>query len=174
MVVQVTATGHIISVVTPHPNVNFNKKARDLAGVWSADRRAWQFDRRNEALVRAALKRSYGTDGTDAADLVSVQMTIDREEWKGAVVVAGRVICRAYGRDSGASLGAGIVKISGVVTSGGSRINWKSIADGVFVMHDVPRKIAQRLYENGYVGVTNASEFDPDYLTAADIDAEAD
>ncbi|UYW28344.1 hypothetical protein OKC48_07465 [Methylorubrum extorquens] len=170
MSVHVTTAGNTLSVSTPHPNTNFNKKARDLAGRWQPELRAWTFDARNEALVRAALKRSYGTDGTAPADVVSVQMTVDKSEWHGPVVVAGRVICRASGRDSGATLGTGVVKLSGRATSGGSRINWTSVADGSFVLHDVPRKVADKLIAGGYAGVTEAKEFDPATLVDADDD----
>lgn len=168
MDVQIVSTGSTIAVATPHPNTNFNRKAKDLSGFWSPDRAAWIFDSRNEGLVRAALKRAYGTDGTAEADVVSVQMTIEKSEWRGPVTVAGRVICRASDRDSGAKLGPGVVKVSGTAYSGGSRVNWRSVADGTFVLHDVPRKTAEKLYADGYKGVTEAREFDPSATVEAD------
>ena len=170
MNVQIVTTGSTIAVSTPHPNTNFNKKAKDLSGRWHPDRAAWVFDSRNEALVRGALKRAYGTDGSTEADVVSVQMTVDKSEWHGPVTVAGRVICRAYDRDSGAKLGPGVVKLSGTAPSGGSRANWTSVARGTFVLHDVPRKTAMKLIADGYVGVEDAIEFDPAAAVEADDD----
>lgn len=161
MRIEVTATGNTISVSAPHPNTNFNRKAKDLAGHWSSRLHAWQFDACNEGLVRAALKRSYGTDGSVPANTVSVQCQVDRSAWHGPIVVAGRVICRASGRDSGAILGVDVVLLSGHVGSGGSRVNWTTVANGTFLLHDVPRKTAEKMFVGRYAGVSEAREFDP-------------
>lgn len=61
MAIQVTKSGSDLLVQTPHINSNFNKRMKDAGGRWDAPH--WRVDARNEALVRAALKRSYGSDG---------------------------------------------------------------------------------------------------------------
>ena len=172
MAIQINTSGSSIGVKTPHADLNFNRKAKELGGSWAPAVREWRFDVRNEALVRAALKRSYGTDGTTEADVVSVQMHVDKSEWQGPVSVAGRLIARAFGRDSGATLADGVVLLSGKVTSGGSRANWRTVVDGVVLLHDVPRKVAEKLIDGKYTGVSDASIFDP--TAAVEDDDEED
>jgi hypothetical protein len=62
MAIQITHDGINLIVQTPHANLNFNRRIKDMGGRWEAS--AWRVDARNEAIVRAALKRSYGWDGT--------------------------------------------------------------------------------------------------------------
>lgn len=170
--VTLTASGGRLIAKTPFANTNFNSRARAMAGHWDAIAGGWVFDARNEALVRAALRRSYGTDGTTPADTVSVQMSVAKSQWQGPVEVAGRVIARAFGRDSGAKLGQGIVLVSGSAHSGGSVKNWTTIVDAVILMHDVPRKVAERMLANGYTGVTEAEVYDPAAALAAMADLD--
>ncbi|TXN73264.1 hypothetical protein [Methylobacterium sp. WL6] len=166
MALQVVKQDGALLVQTPHVNKNFNKRIKDMGGVWHNAR--WRVDARNEALVRAALKRSYGGDGQGEPDVVTVRCTIHKESWQGPVDVAGRVIARAFGRDSGATLGDGVVLVEGRITSGGSRINWTSVVDATVVLHDCPRKVAEKMIDGGYVGVSGAA-----IENATDADAAA-
>ncbi|GAN46095.1 hypothetical protein ABID82_001607 [Methylobacterium sp. PvP062] len=95
-------------------------------------------------------------------DTVSMQCDIDKDSWRSPVEVAGRLIARAFDRDSGAKLGDGIVLLSGNVTSGGSRANWKTIVSATVVIHDTPRKVYEKALVMGYTGVTDVRLFVPD------------
>lgn len=170
MPVSVERTGDQIVARTPFLNSNFNAKARNLAGHWDRARGGWIFDARNEPMVRAALRRAYGSDGTAPADTVSVRFHVDRDVWQGPVEVAGRTIARATGRDSGATLGQGIVMLSGDVNSGGSVKNWHTVVDATVLMHDVPRKVAEKMIAGGYTGVSEAALFDPEAELEEDED----
>ena len=166
MAIQITKSGTDLLVQTPHMNTNFNKRLRDMGGRWESP--AWRVDARNEALVRAALKRSYGGDGEGEPDTVSLQCHIEKDSWQGPVEVAGRVIARAFGRDSSAKLGEGVVRLEGSVTSGGSRANWRTVVDAVVVIHDCPRKVAEKAMADGYVSVTDARLYVPDVAALAE------
>lgn len=121
--------------------------ARRLGGTWSPERRIWRFDATDETAVRRLLRRHYGTDGTCAPDTVSVRLTGCASVTLGPITYAGRILARAYDRDGGARLGAGVAILAGDVGSGGSRRYWTTDTcgrDATFLLHDVPRRIAER------------------------------
>lgn len=127
-------------------NPAFVQAARRLGGKWESP--FWSFDVRDEADVRALCLECYGTDGLTAVELVDLQVTIpeDVSEIGGrqdSIYLFGRVIARAWGRDSGAKLGNGIVIKQGGFSSGGSVKNWiTAVQDGtVFIMRDVPKSL---------------------------------
>ncbi len=128
-------------------NAQFVNAARKLAGKWNATSKSWDFDERNAELVRPVLFDFYGTDGESTPDTVSVKICFEEDFSKltEPVTVCGRVIARAFGRDSGARLGDGIVMVSGSIDSGGSVKNWRTeiSAGSVFIIHDFPRNRIQ-------------------------------
>jgi hypothetical protein len=83
----------------------------------------------------------YGTDGTDP--LVTIRVSVvGNWAWeadKSSLQLAGRTIARAWGRDSGAKLGEGVILESGRVYSGGSVKNWRTCATAgsVFLVRGV-------------------------------------
>jgi hypothetical protein len=154
--VNLTITGSTLSVASPfHPE--FPAAARNLGGKWHAASKTWRFDARDETRVRALCLETFGTDGSPvgAADLVTVRVTIASGDYiaadKSSIFLCGREVARAYGRDSGAKLGAGVVVLSGGFTSGGSVKNWETRSlkseQTIFEIRDVPRLAAQRLVD---------------------------
>jgi hypothetical protein len=129
-----------IVAVSPY-NPDLPSAARNLGGKW--DGSSWAFDARYEDDVRKLYKEIYGTDGTNAGELVDIRVTVneDWKEWRSGLFLFGRQVARAFGRDSGARLGNGIVLKKGSASSGGSMKNWKTeIAEGsIFEMTDVPK-----------------------------------
>lgn len=131
--------------VTAEYNSEFIARARTLSGVW--EKPSWVFDIREEKAVRMACLECYGTDGF-LVDLVDVEITIPEYViGMGSckpIELFGRTIARAFGRDSGAKLGEGIVLVAGGFTSGGSMKNWATdVMDGtVVIMRDVSRALA--------------------------------
>mgnify|MGYP003617560847 FL=1 len=130
-------------------NSGFVAAAKRLSGRFSVG--VWSFDERNAAAARKALVEAYGTDGESPADTVSVRITWDEECWEycAPIEFAGRTVARAFGRDSGAKTGDGVVIEAGGFTSGGSVKNWKTVikAGTVVLMHDVPRASAEAFAE---------------------------
>lgn len=153
MNVSIETEDQALIVRSPY-NTGFIAEARKLAGKWDARREAWVFDVRNTGKVREALRFWYGTDGESPPDTVSVRLWVDGSCGCGPIVWQGRILARAFGRDSGAKLGEGVVVEDGGFTSGGSIKNWdtttKSTKDlqghscgAVVVLHDVPRHFAE-------------------------------
>lgn len=139
-----------------HPNLP--PAAKKLGGKW--DGTAWVFDARDEDRVRETYINIYGTDGeTGAGSLVTVRVTFvgTFSAHQGAVYMCGRLVARAYNRDSGAKIGDGIVFTVGAPESGGSVKNWKTVIPkgSVVEIRDVPRPAAENFIskiESGEIG----------------------
>jgi hypothetical protein len=128
-----------------HPD--FPPNARKIGGDWNNP--YWIFDIRDEARVRELCRNIFGTDGEDNTDLVTIRVTIINEHFRipqNSFFLAGRLVAKAWGRDSGAKLGDGIIVLEGGFDSGGSVKNWTTtITDWptVFEVRDIPKKAAE-------------------------------
>ncbi len=143
--ISVTSAGTRLSVHSPYLPA-FVAAAKALGGRWAAP--AWVFDARDEARVREALRTHYGTDGSAAAGpVVTLRVAMDAVYAdRDAIRLGGREIARAYGRDSGAKLGDGVVLLDGKFGSGGSVKNWTTRSDGATILiRDMPAEMAERL-----------------------------
>lgn len=146
MAVTTTLTDGKLSVQSPyHPD--FPKRARKLGGKWDGGSKRWSFDARDEPRVRELCREIYGEDGSADAETCTIRVRYPTQGWadKGALYVAGRQVARAFGRDSGARLGEGVVLFEGDIGSGGSRNNWATVCDKgtVFEVRDVPVPAAE-------------------------------
>jgi hypothetical protein len=145
-----------ITVASPF-NPDFAPKARGAGGRWDAARKVWVFDARDEERVRKICRTVYGTDGADAADVLTIRATAKVCDQRGqgkfddrpmSYWLAGREIARAYGRDSGAKLADGVVLLTGGFYSGGSVKNPACYhkAGTTFEVRDVPRAAAEKVH----------------------------
>lgn len=149
--VQVNVEADRVLVKAPY-NPDFPSEARLLGGKWRAP--LWVFDSRDEERVRELCRLIYGTDGTGCNELVTLRVTVTGHwaEQQDGIYLAGRQVARAFGRDSGAKLGPGVVVLSGRFDSGGSVKNWTTEckAGTIFELRDVPRRAAEKeADENG-------------------------
>ena len=147
--VSITSANGKLHVVTPY-NVSFVAGARKLAGSWDADKKLWVFDARDLDRVKALCMTLYGSDGvTDDTCTIRVTYAPGESADRGPLTIAGRVVAKAWGRDSGAKLGEGIVLLEGGFTSGGSMKNWdtraKSTTGAIVLVRDFPRSEAERM-----------------------------
>lgn len=131
-----------ITIDTPY-NPAFVQRIKAMGGRWDTMGRVWVTDERNAEAVRAAMREVYGRDDTPGADLVSVRVIVSGTIYagRGPVVLFGRTIASATGRDSGARVGDGVAFTQGAPRSGGSMKNWATeVRPGaVILIHDVPR-----------------------------------
>jgi hypothetical protein len=148
--IKITKAGDQILVESPYLSA-FVSGARRLNGKWTGS--SWSFGARHEERVRDLCRTVYGTDGEDGVELVTVRVTMEKQEWdcveRGRYAVSlegfGRVLATAKGRDSGAVLGEGVVIVEGAgFISGGSRKNFAvGINSGsVFEVENVPLPVA--------------------------------
>jgi len=134
-------------------NPEFAKDAKRLGGRWDAPSRTWTFDARDEQRVRDLCFEVYGQDGL-RSDLCTIEVVFAPGEscCCGSLTVCGRTVARATGRDSGATLGDGVVLLKGGFSSGGSVNNWttRTLNSGATVLiRDFPRQGALEILEQG-------------------------
>lgn len=131
-----------ISVETPY-NPNFVSKIKKAGGKWNPGNKTWEIDERSIDTVRSIMREVYGQDDLPQ-ELVTVKVTIGDKslnELRAPVVLFGRIIASARGRDSGARPGEGVCFEKGGCDSGGSMKNWYTIvrAGSEITIYDVPR-----------------------------------
>lgn len=151
--IKITTLGNTTTLESPyHPDLP--QAAKKLGGKFDRASRTWKFDARDEQLVRDTILSIYGTDGSDADDTVTVRVRVaEGYKWSSeaceALYLGGQQIARAYGRDSGAKLGEGVVLIEGRAMSGGSAKNWRTRIDerSVVEVRDVPRGVASKMLD---------------------------
>lgn len=121
------------------------KIKRHIGGArWDALARAWIVPIYAVDRVRAIMKEVFGIDDSipEERELRTVKCTFHEgvEKVRGAVILYGKCIARATGRDSDAYPGDDVVIESGDIMSGGSARFWKSIVmpGTVAILKNVP------------------------------------
>lgn len=144
-------------------NPDFCEEAKkNLNGRW--DGSAWKFDIRDKEAVKALCHKIYGMDGETLCELVDVRIVAKQKitKTKKGIFFAGRCIASAVGRDTGAKLGEGVVRIGtvGSVRSGGSINNWATVIDAEteLEVRDVPRTIVEQEDENWTIQIVRSGE----------------
>lgn len=108
----------------------FVKKLKGIGDSrWNSDKECWIVPEDDVSLVRRYMVECYGEDDlTTDAERFDVRVTaleyINAE--RAPVVLFGRPIARAFGRDSGARACDGVVLEKGEFISSGSRNRWDS------------------------------------------------
>lgn len=130
---------------TPY-NPEYVTAVRQAGARWDSTEQAWSVDSRGQEVLRRIVLEHFGTDGSEAATLVSIRYRFPETVQLpcGPIVRFGRPVVSATGRDSGARVGAGVLLESGRIGSGGSLANWLTIAHegATLIIHDVPRHLA--------------------------------
>lgn len=127
-------------IYTPY-NSEFVKIIKKMGGKWDRADQAWVVPADLIDNVRDTMRQVYGRDDRPAK-LVNVKVTCKETliGYTSGIELFGRSICRAYGRDSGATLSDGVSFIAGDYSSGGSMKNWKTYINSgsVFIVRDIP------------------------------------
>lgn len=135
--IQLTIIDDKVKVITPY-NEGFVQKCRNLRGTFKGG--AWWFDDSIIDYVREAMIKYFGTTGELPYENCTLLVkNFSDDQYTGPVLLFGRTVARAFGRDSGARLGDDIVFISGRYESGGSVKNWRTeVTDATFEMRNFP------------------------------------
>lgn len=140
--IQVKKTESGIEVITPYNAEFVSDLKRSISGAkWNGS--AWIVPAEAEGAIMDMLNNYYGYD--PAEKFVTVHITAKKELYgpRGNVYFEGFPIARATGRDSGARVCDGVIKISGNINSGGSVKNWETVVrEGATFQLSVPEKIA--------------------------------
>lgn len=166
MSITITTSPTQVRVQAPF-NRAFVTAAKFVGGRWTAPH--WTFDVRDEDRVRDLCLEHYGEDGRSPSERVTIRVAFPGGigEYADSIRLAGREVARAFGRDSGAKLGEGVILLSGKFDSGGSVKNWKTIVpvETIVLVRDVPRALADRLMADGGL--------DSEMATSVAIESEA-
>lgn len=140
---------------TPY-NPEFVSAIKAIGGArWDANRREWRVPAACVDQAREIMRRVYGEcDLADDVRRVTVNITFDEKVYsddRQALIIFGKHIARAYGRDSGASVGDDVSFLSGKPTSGGSRANYYAIvpAGAVAQLRNVPETLLSEKLPDG-------------------------
>lgn len=132
-----TGTSGMVNVYTPY-NQDFVARIKQIGGrKWNSADRCWSVPETEVDAVRQHMMDVFGeTDLPAENEHVTAEVRFDSRvaECRSSVVLFGKVIARAWGRDSGAAVGDDVTLVSGHIGSGGSRANWDTtVADGTIV-----------------------------------------
>ena len=131
-------------VYTPY-NKTFVSELKSRVGGAKWNGSAWVVSEDSVDDVRAIMREVYGETDQVEGNRVDVRVTITKDiaEDCGPVVIFGRTVASAYGRDSGVKVGDNVVFLDGKATSGGSKKNWyTSVPSGcVIEIRNVPESI---------------------------------
>ena len=129
-----------VMIYSPY-NRAFVTRARKLGGAW--DGKAWAFDERDTDRVKELVGDVYGHYFDGEVEIVDIRITsLESISGRRAPIYFGpREVARAWGRDSGAKLGEGVVQTHGDISSGGSVKNWRTdcSAGSIFEVRDFPK-----------------------------------
>jgi hypothetical protein len=164
---KITLHGKTLAVTAAY-NEDFIRRAKRLSGKWSNP--SWVFPIEVEKDVRQLCLECYGDNGTGVRETVTLRITFLKgaSAARGSILIAGREIARAFGRDSGARWGEGVVCREGSCRSGGSVRNWDTIiADGTVVdLLRVPAVLVEKFQQAASADILVE-------VLSADIDVEA-
>ena len=171
---RIETTGTKANVYTPY-NADFvTEIKRRTGGKWNAAERCWTVNEDQIETVRKIMVEVYGESDIKEIERVSVRLTFSKDVAThcGSVVLMGREIATAWGRDSGARAGEGVTFEIGKPHSGGSRANWHTIINegSVVVLSDVPKSaidiFTEELEDNGISAEVVTKKIDRDALVA--------
>jgi hypothetical protein len=174
--VKITNIGNgKVAVESPY-NPEFVSRVKKAGGRWNSRNKTWEVDERSVEAVRAIMREVYGQDDLPQ-ELVTVKVTVGSSisQHHGPIVIFGRTVASAFGRDSGARIGEGVCFEKGGCDSGGSMKNWYTIvrAGSEITIYDVPRlAVEQKLGWKDEYGTFEVVEAD-DPLAALKAEKEA-
>jgi len=169
---EIESKGETIYITTPY-NPNFVAKVKRTGAKWDGASKRWHTDARNIEIVRGIMREVYGRDDS-TQETVSVRIILNRALgiYGAPIVLFGKTVASASGRDSGARLGEGVAFERGAANSGGSVKNWTTriSENSIIVLHDVPKQaVAEKLNwedDMGTFEIINNDKVDQDALRA--------
>lgn len=148
MGIKMEVAGGRVMIYSPY-NRAFVARARKLGGSWDSTGKAWKFDERDVERVKSLVADVYGHYFDSDVEIVDVRITSADgiEIYRKPIYCGPREVARAWGRDSGAKLGDGVVQLEGRIMSGGSVKNWQTrcSAGSVFEVRDFPKAQVEKI-----------------------------
>lgn len=145
---KIEAKDGVANVYTPY-NPDFVKKIKGIGGAkWNDSQKCWSIPETAVEAVREIMADIYGYSDVKENETVSLKITFNKaiHSERSDVVLFGKVLAHAYGRDSGARVGDDVAYISGGATSGGSVKNWDSVVreGSVAILSNVNKSVYEK------------------------------
>ena len=150
---SVTENGDLAYIYTPY-NPRFVAAVKKISGArWVPKEKAWCVGIQSLDHVREIMYDIYGETDLEQAEMKTLKIRILKkaETLRGPVTLAGRVLARAFNRDSGAIIGEDCELNKGEIRSGGSIINWTTVIEegSVIFMRNVPENLIGKIRKEG-------------------------
>ena len=145
---KIKVKNKIANVYTPY-NPEFVKKIKGIGGAkWNGSEKCWAVPEIAIEAVRKIMVDVYGYSDVKENETLSLKLIFNEEvsSFCSDVVLFGKIISHASGRDSGARVGDDVAFISGGARSGGSVKNWYSRVENGSVV--VLSNVNKNIYEN--------------------------
>lgn len=140
-------------IFTPYNPEFVSKIKKNVGGAyWDSCAKAWVVPAPAVDNARKIMMDVYGeTDLPETSGRLTLSVTATRElsKYCGPIVLFGKIIASAHGRDSGAYPGEDVCFILGDPDSGGSSKNWKTVIPkgSEFRIFNVPRSMYEKYIE---------------------------
>ena len=137
---------------TPY-NPEFVKRIKKFSDArWNSGEKCWTIDESNLGDARVIMKEIYGYADNEINEKVTLKIHVKESVSKkhGDVILFGKILSHATGRDSGARSGSDVAYIHGSAYSGGSAKNWESVVseDSEILLHNVNKNLYEEYLEN--------------------------
>lgn len=137
---------------TPY-NPEFVKRIKKFSDArWNSGEKCWTIDESNLDAARVIMKEIYGYADNEINEKVTLKIHVKESVSKkhGDVILFGKILSHATGRDSGARSGSDVAYINGSAYSGGSAKNWESVVseDSKILLHNVNKNLYEEYLEN--------------------------
>lgn len=137
---------------TPY-NPEFVKRIKKFSDArWNSGEKCWTIDESNLDAARVIMKEIYGYADNEINEKVTLKIHVKESVSKkhGDVILFGKILSHATGRDSGARSGSDVAYIHGSAYSGGSVKNWESVVseDSEILLHNVNKNLYEEYLEN--------------------------
>lgn len=137
---------------TPY-NPEFVKRIKKFSDArWNSGEKCWTIDESNLDAARVIMKEIYGYADNEINEKVTLKIHVKESVSKkhGDVILFGKILSHATGRDSGARSGSDVAYIHGSAYSGGSAKNLESVVseDSEILLHNVNKNLYEEYLEN--------------------------
>lgn len=137
---------------TPY-NPEFVKRIKKFSDArWNSGEKCWTIDESNLDAARVIMKEIYGYADNEINEKVTLKIHVKESVSKkhGDVILFGKILSHATGRDSGAHPGSDVAYIHRSAYSGGSAKNWESVVseDSEILLHNVNKNLYEEYLEN--------------------------
>lgn len=137
-------------LTTPY-NPVYVQRIKQAGARWDVSSKRWCINDQSVDVARKIMREVYGEDDQNQGEKVTVIATFsaDQSALRSDYCLLGKVIARAYGRDTGARVGADVAFAAGAPQSGGSVKNWRTVipAGSVVEIYDIPLRFAEQEIE---------------------------